>query len=110
MDQLVKAPRGAVVDLALGKDQTEVDRIRRIVRRQQLAEVGDPRGFEETKERNVVEVAHRIEIAEADSIGVDVGPAGGRAAAHSAPQRKPVCDGAGASGLPGRSRGGSGKL
>ena len=60
-----------------------------------VAHVRDPRGLEVAQEHDVVEVAHRVEVAEADALAVDERPV-----AH--PQRKPVGAAAPAAGSPGR--------
>ena len=47
-------------------------RVRRVVRREEVAHEGDPRRLEVAQEDDVVEVAHRVEVAEADALAVDV--------------------------------------
>ena len=43
----------------------------RIVAGDELAQVGDPRGLEVAQEHHVVEVAHRVEVAEAHAFLVN---------------------------------------
>src|SRR4051794_5972557 len=64
---------GAVGDVALGEDQPEVVGVRGPVVGDDLGHEGDPRRLEELQEGDVVQVAHGVEVAEADA--VDVGEA-----------------------------------
>src|SRR4051812_11201326 len=76
-DLLVEGHRRAVPDVALGEDQAEpVARLRvaRAVLRDQRAQERDTRRLEVPQEDDVVEVAIRVEVAEADPLAMHVGP------------------------------------
>src|SRR5215212_490756 len=74
-DLLVEVDGRAVVDMALREDQATPAgfRMRRVVLREQVAHEGDPRRLEVAQEDDVVEVAHRVEVAEADAFAMDEG-------------------------------------
>jgi hypothetical protein len=50
--------------MALGEDEPELLRAIGRVLREEVGDVLDPRGLEEAEELDVVEVLHRVEIAE----------------------------------------------
>ena len=108
-DLLVEERRRAVVDVALGEDEAPVVLgLGGPVRGDDRRDVGDPRALEELQERDVVQVAHRVEVAEAHLVGVRERPSPPADVAH--PQRSPVSCAATGSGLAGRPSGGSGSL
>ena len=75
-DLLVEAHGRAVVDVALGEDEAEALAlgIGGRVLREQIADERDARRLEVAQEDDVVEVAHRVEVAEAHPLAMDVDP------------------------------------
>ena len=74
-DEELEVHRRAVVDVALGEDQPEATVREGLVAGRDGVQVRDPGRLVVAQIDDVVEVAHGVEVAEADALDVRVGPA-----------------------------------